>query len=55
MQNALKAGVAIPAFNVPYLPMMQPVIQALVDQDSFGLVDVARLEWIKFEARAWPR
>lgn len=50
MQNAVKAGLALPAFNIPYLPMMQPVIQALVDQDSFGLVEVARLEWIKFEA-----
>ena len=52
MQNALKAGIAIPAFNIPYLPMMQPVIQALVDQDAFGLVEVARPEWIKFQAKS---
>lgn len=52
MQNAVKAGLALPAFNIPYLPMMQPVIQALVDQDAFGLVEVARLEWIKFESRS---
>ena len=32
--------------------MMQPVIQALVDQDAFGLVEVARLEWVKFEAKS---
>ena len=41
---------ALPAFNIPYLPMMEPVIRAVADQDSFALVEVARLEWIKFEA-----
>jgi fructose-bisphosphate aldolase class II len=52
MQNARRAGVGIPAFNIPYLPMVQPVIQAVVDQDSFALVEVARLEWVKFESRS---
>lgn len=42
----------MPAFNIPRLSMMQPVIQAVVDQDCFALVEVARLEWIKFEARS---
>ncbi len=51
INNTLKAGITIPAFNVPYLPMVQPVIQAVVDQDCFALVAVARLEWTKFEAR----
>lgn len=51
MHNALEAGLTIPAFNVPYLPMVKPVIRAVVDQDSFALIAVARLEWIKFEAR----
>lgn len=50
VQNALKAGVAIPAFNVPYLPMIEPVIRAVVDQNSFALIETARLEWLKFEA-----
>jgi fructose-bisphosphate aldolase class II len=50
VQNALKARVAIPAFNVPYLPMIEPVVQAVVDQDSFALIETARLEWLKFEA-----
>ena len=31
--------------------MMEPVIQALVDEDAFGLVEIARLEWHKFEAQ----
>lgn len=49
-QNAFRAGFAIPAFNVPYLPMIEPVIRAVVDQDAFALIEVARLEWLKFEA-----
>lgn len=50
VQNALQAGVAIPAFNVPYLPMIEPVIRAVVDQNSFAMIETARLEWYKFEA-----
>jgi fructose-bisphosphate aldolase, class II len=50
VQNALKAGVALPAFNIPYLPMLEPVVRAVVDQNSFALIETARLEWIKFEA-----
>jgi fructose-bisphosphate aldolase class II len=50
MNRASKAGLVIPAFNVPYLPMVEPVIRAIVDQDCFALVEVARLEWIKFGA-----
>lgn len=51
IENARQAGIAIPAFNVPYLPMIEPVVRAVVDQDSFALVDTARLEWIKFESK----
>jgi len=51
VRNAFEAGVMIPAFNVPYLPMVEPVVRALVDTDSFGLVATARLEWYKFEAK----
>jgi len=50
LQNALKSGVAIPAFNVPYLPMVEPVIRAVADQNSFAMIETARLEWLKFEA-----
>jgi fructose-bisphosphate aldolase class II len=46
----LNARVAIPAFNVPYLPMIEPVIRAVSDQNSFAMIETARLEWIKFEA-----
>lgn len=52
VQNALKEGVAIPAFNIPYLPMLEPVVGAVVDLNSFALIETARLEWFKFEARS---
>jgi fructose-bisphosphate aldolase class II len=52
MQNARRLGVGIPAFNIPYLPMMKPVCQAVADADSFALIEVARPEWIKFQARS---
>ena len=50
VHNAVKNGVAIPAFNVPYLPMVEPVIQAVIDRKSYAMIETARLEWIKFEA-----
>lgn len=50
MLNAWDAGTAIPAFNIPYLPMMAPVVSALRDTNSFGFIVVARLEWVKFES-----
>ncbi len=50
VSRAAEAGVLVPAFNVPYLPMVEPVIRAVVDEDSFALIETARLEWIKFEA-----
>jgi len=54
VQAAWKARTAIPAFNIPYLPMMEPVVRALRDANAFGLIQVARLEWVKFKAHS-PR
>ncbi len=48
--RALKAGTVVPGFNIPYLPMMEPVVRALRDTHSFGFIMVARLEWMKFES-----
>jgi ketose-bisphosphate aldolase len=50
VRRAWQAGVVVPAFNVPYLPMVEPVIRAAADLESFVLVETARLEWFKFEA-----
>jgi ketose-bisphosphate aldolase len=50
MKEAFKHGIVVPGFNIPYLPMMEPVIRALHDTGTFGLIMVARLEWIKFKS-----
>jgi len=50
VQRARQAKTMIPGFNIPYLPMMAPVVQALRDTNSMGLIMVARLEWVKFAA-----
>jgi len=52
VRNARAAGIVVPAFNIPYLPMLQPVVRAVRDEDSFALVQVARLEWEKFSSRS---
>lgn len=52
VKQAFGQGFAIPAFNIPYLPMMAPVVNALRDAGSFGLIMVARLEWKKFESQS---
>jgi ketose-bisphosphate aldolase len=49
--NARRAGSVIPAFNIPFLPMMEAVVEALRATDCFGLIAVARPEWMKLEAR----
>jgi fructose-bisphosphate aldolase class II len=51
VKRAWAAGIVVPAFNAPYLPMIEPVISAVIDQDAFALIETARLEWIKFESR----
>jgi fructose-bisphosphate aldolase, class II len=52
IRRAWELKTVIPAFNIPYLPMMAPVTQALKDTNTVGLVTVARLEWEKFEAKS---
>jgi ketose-bisphosphate aldolase len=52
MKSALKGGLVIPAFNIPYIPMMEAVVRALRDTGTFGLIAVARPEWEKFQAKS---
>ena len=52
VNNAYAMGTAIPAFNIPYLPMMAPVVKAVKECDSFALIECARLEWRKFAAKS---
>lgn len=50
LEIARSKKIAIPAFNVPYPPMVQPVIAAVRDENAFALVELARVEWEKFGA-----
>ena len=34
----------VPAFNIPYLPMAKPVAQAIIDEKTVAMLQVARLE-----------
>jgi fructose-bisphosphate aldolase, class II len=52
VRNAYQSGLAVLAFNVPYLPMVEPIVRAVVDQDYFALIETARLEWLRFDARS---
>ncbi|MCX6358494.1 MAG: class II fructose-bisphosphate aldolase [Armatimonadetes bacterium] len=52
MRAAAENGIAVPAFNVPYLPLVRPICEALERHGAFGLVEVARLELYKFESRS---
>ena len=49
VRAAWEAGTVIPAFNVPHLPMLEPIVQAVVDQDALALIETARIEWQTFE------
>lgn len=53
MLNAWKAGLVVPAFNIPYLPMVEPIVRGLRDTQCFGLIAVARPEWEKFQAKSF--
>lgn len=50
VRKALENGLVVPAFNVPYPPMLKPIAQAIVDENSVAMIQVARLEWKKFES-----
>jgi ketose-bisphosphate aldolase len=50
VRRAWQMRTAVPMFNIPYLPMMAPVVEALREARAFGLIGVARLEWVKFHA-----
>ncbi len=49
VRAAWEAGTMVPAFNVPHLPMLEPIVRAVVDQDAFALIETARIEWQRFE------
>lgn len=50
--RAKQHGTVIPAYNIPYLPMVKPTIQAVVDENSVAMIQVARVEWEKFGSQS---
>ncbi|HAK46135.1 MAG TPA: hypothetical protein DCO79_09505 [Spirochaeta sp.] len=52
MKEAYKLHTVIPSFNIPHIPIMTPVVNALKEKDAFGLIAVARLEWMKFNSKS---
>jgi ketose-bisphosphate aldolase len=55
VQRAFQKGLVIPAFNIPHLPMLEGVAQAVADENSVAMIQVARLEWEKFESESLER
>ncbi len=53
MKAAYKNRIGIPAFNIPYLPMVKPVADAIKGLESFGLLEVARPDVEKFGAKSY--
>jgi fructose-bisphosphate aldolase, class II len=52
IRAARSLGIGLPAFNIAHLPMTEPVVRAVADQDSFALVEVSRIDWMKFGAQS---
>ena len=42
--KARQNGIVIPAFNIPYLPMVEPVARAIADENTVAIIHVARVE-----------
>lgn len=51
VEKAYKTAIVVPAFNVFYLPVIEPLVRAIKDTGIFGLIEVARLEWTKFDVK----
>jgi ketose-bisphosphate aldolase len=49
---ARQKGLVIPAFNIPYLPMVEPIARAVADENSVAIIHVARVEWEKFSSQS---
>ena len=45
IRKARELGLGLPAFNIAHLPMTEPVVRAVRDQDSFALLEVSRIDW----------
>ena len=52
VRKALENGLVVPAFNIPHPPMLKAIAQAIKDENSVAMIQVARLEWEKFESKS---
>jgi len=52
VRRAFEEGLVIPAFNIPHLPMVEPVARAVAEENALAMIQVARLEWEKFESES---
>ena len=52
VRKALENGLVVPAFNIPHPPMLKAIAQAIKDENSVAMIQVARLEWEKFESES---
>ncbi len=53
--KALALKKCIPAFNVPHTPMVKPIAEAIRDENSVAMIQVARVEWEKMGAISMER
>ena len=52
MRGAFEARIVVPAFNVAYLPMVEPIMATLRELRCFGLLEVALPDLKKFGAQS---
>ena len=52
VKKALELNTIIPAFNIPHLPMVEPICSAIEDTKTVGMIQVARVEWLNFESKS---
>ena len=50
--KARELGKCIPAFNCPHVPMVKPIIEAIRDENSVAMIQVARVEWTKMSSES---
>jgi ketose-bisphosphate aldolase len=50
--KARENGRAVLAFNIPYLPMVEPVARAIAEAKAPAIIHVARVEWLNFKSES---
>ncbi len=53
--KAREKKTVIPAYNIPYIPMVEPVVRAVTECNSVAMIQVARVEWEKFSSQSLER